>query len=82
MVDDNKEEQDMSKEEQIGYHKGALHTLSKEREELTRLVGIVDHLIKMHVGALKDHGVDVEEQQKQNQEEKKEKKKKPIEDIL
>lgn len=49
----------MDKNEKIGYHKGSLETLIKERSELVRLVSIVEALIKMHVKALKDEGVDV-----------------------
>ena len=76
-------DQKMSKEEQIGFHKGSLHTLAKEREELARLIGIVDQLIPMHTGALKELGVDLQTQTDQSpvQQEVK-KKKRPIEDIL
>lgn len=49
----------MSKDEQIGFHKGAVSTLVKEREELIKLVKIVEQLIQMHLGALKKLGVDV-----------------------
>jgi hypothetical protein len=31
-----------SKEEQIGFHKGSLSTLVKERQELARILGIVE----------------------------------------
>ena len=67
-----------SKDEQIGFHKGALDTLLKERHELSRILGIVEQLVQMHVGALKDLGVDLED----NVKEVEKKKKKPIEDIL
>ena len=49
-----------SKEEQVGFHKGALSTLAKERQELGRLIGIVEQLMQMHVAALKEQGVDLE----------------------
>ena len=39
----------MANEEIIGYHKGALATLSKERQELAKMVGVVDQFIKMHI---------------------------------
>lgn len=71
--------------EQIGYHKGCLATLSKERQELVRIVGIVEQLIQLHLGALKDSGVNLEDLQKENvvsPEKEVVKKKKPIEDIL
>lgn len=76
---DKKEE--MSKEEKIGFHKGSLSTLTKEREELMRILQIVEQLMQMHIGELKDLGVDLAAQAKQS-EAKELKGKKPIEDIL
>ncbi|MBI2130047.1 hypothetical protein HYU07_07520 [Candidatus Woesearchaeota archaeon] len=67
-----------SKEEQIGFHKGSLTTLAKERQELAKLISIVEQLMQMHIKALKELGVDLE---KMAAEEAK-KSKKPIEDIL
>ncbi len=72
------QKQNVSKEEQIGIHKGSLSTLLKEREELARILNIVEQLVQMHMGALKELGVDVEAQAQQKQQEKK----KPIEDVL
>ncbi len=69
----------MSTDEQIGYHKGSLTTLSKERQELARIVGIVDQLITMHLAELKRLGVDME---KELEAPVMRKDKKPIEDIL
>ena len=66
----------MDKKEQIGFHKGALDTLIKERQELLRIIGIVEQLISAHIEALKSLGVDLEK------EAKKASKKKPIEDAL
>jgi len=63
-------------EEQIGFHKGALSTLAKEREELMRILQIVEQLMQMHVKGLKDLGVDLEKMAQEA------KKKKPIEDIV
>jgi biotin operon repressor len=57
----------MANEEIIGYHKGALATLSKERQELAKMVGIVDQFIKMHLDELKKLGVDLEEEAKKMQ---------------
>lgn len=75
----------VSKEEQIGFHKGALSTLAKEREEMLRILQIVEQLMQMHIKGLKELGVDLEAAAKeaQKQAQKKEKiPKKPIEDIL
>ena len=52
-----KKEAKMSKDEQIGFHKGALDSLIKERQELYRLITIVDQLIKMHFEGLEKLGV-------------------------
>jgi len=52
-------EKEAPKEEQIGFHKGALSTLAKERQELTRIVQIVEQLMKLHVKALQELGVDL-----------------------
>ncbi|HII71643.1 TPA: hypothetical protein HA265_02710 [Candidatus Woesearchaeota archaeon] len=49
-----------SKDEQIGFHKGALSTLAKEREEMLKILSIVEQLMQMHVSALKQLGVDLE----------------------
>ncbi len=52
----------VSKEETIGYHKGSIAVLAKEREELARILGIVEQLMQMHVAALKELGVDLEKE--------------------
>lgn len=54
----------MSKEEQIGFHKGSLATLAKEREEMSKIVNIVEQLMQAHIKALKELGVDLEAQAK------------------
>ena len=76
-----KEEENMSKEEQIGFHKGSLSTLAKERQELSRILQIVEQLMQMHVKSLQELGVDLSKEIKQAEKEAK-KKSKPIEDIL
>jgi|TARA_Y100000310_G_scaffold307029_1_gene348790 UDP-N-acetylglucosamine enolpyruvyl transferase len=75
---------DSSKDEQIGFHKGSLTTLAKEREEMMRILQIVEQLMQMHIKALKDLGVDLQEQAKEVKSSAKQKpaKNKPIEDIL
>ncbi|MBI4438555.1 hypothetical protein HY640_01325 [Candidatus Woesearchaeota archaeon] len=70
-----------STEEQIGFHKGALTTLAKERQEFTRILTIVEQLMQMHLSELKKLGVDLEKEAAKTQA-KEEKPKKPIEDIL
>lgn len=56
---------DKSVEEQIGFHKGALTTLAKEREEMLRILQIVEQLMQMHIKGLKDLGVDLQQQAKE-----------------
>ena len=50
--------------EQVGFHKGSLTTLAKERQELGRILQIVEQLMQMHLKALKDLGVDLEKEAK------------------
>ena len=69
-----------SKDEQIGFHKGSLATLAKEREEFMRILQIVEQLMQMHIKELKDLGVDLQKQA--GDVAKKLKGKKPIEDVL
>lgn len=52
------------KNEQIGFHKGALTTLAKEREEFIRLLGVVEQLMQLHLKSLKELGVDLEAEAK------------------
>ena len=54
-----------SNAEQIGFHKGALTTLAKEREEMMKILTIVEQLMQMHIKALKDLGVDLAAQAKE-----------------
>ena len=56
--------------EVIGFHKGSLATLAKEREEFVKLLGVVEQLIQMNIRALKDLGVDLEKEAKDLQKNK------------
>ena len=58
-------EQKQSKDEQIGFHKGSLTTLAKERQELVKMIQIVEQLMQMHVKGLKDLGVELGPEAKQ-----------------
>ena len=68
---------DINKDEQIGFHKGALTTLAKEREEMLKILSIVEQLMQMHVKSLQDLGVDLQKTAQQTKTAKK-----PIEDAL
>jgi hypothetical protein len=65
-----------SKDEQIGFHKGALTTLAKEREEMMKILSIVEQLMQMHIKNLQGLGVDLQKEAKTS------KSKKKIEDRL
>ncbi len=67
-------QKDISKDEQVGFHKGSLTTLAKEREEMLKILSIVEQLMQMHIKSLQELGIDL---QKDSQ-----KSKKPIEDAL
>ncbi|MFT4326339.1 MAG: hypothetical protein ACMXYK_02460 [Candidatus Woesearchaeota archaeon] len=69
----------MNKDEQIGFHKGSISVLVKEREELLKIVNITEQLIQMHSKALKDLGVDLETVEQKKPEASK---KIPIENLL
>ena len=65
-------------DEKIGFHKGSLATLTKEREEMLRILQIVEQLMQMHVSALKELGVDLQDLADKASKEQK----KPIEDLV
>lgn len=71
-----------SEDEQIGFHKGSLSVLIKERQEMVKILQVVEQLMQVHVKALKDLGVDLEKEARDLQSAKETTKKKPIEDML
>lgn len=76
------EKQEGNKDEQIGFHKGALATLAKEREEMLKILSIVEQLMQMHIRGLKDLGVDLEAQAKALQEKQKHKSTDKLDELL
>ena len=83
MAEANQPKDGATKEEQIGFHKGALSTLAKERQEMLKILQIVEQLMQMHVAALKELGVDLEAQaQEMAKKSETGKDGKPIEDLL
>ncbi len=52
----------VQKDEKIGFHKGALTTLVKERQELIRLIQVIEQLMEAHITELKKLGVDLEKE--------------------
>lgn len=49
----------MSRDEEIGFHKGAVNTLMAERAELLKMVQNVEGIASMHAKRLKELGVDL-----------------------
>ena len=49
----------MSAEEEVGFHKGALNTLVAERGELVKMIGNVEAIMSAHVKRLKELGVEI-----------------------
>jgi len=50
----------ISKEEEIGVHKGALNTLVNERNELFKMVQNVEMVMQAHIKRLEELGVKIE----------------------
>jgi len=49
----------VSKEEEIGFHKGAVSTLLKERDELLKMVNVVNQILQAHLSSLEGLGVEI-----------------------
>jgi hypothetical protein len=49
----------ISKEEEIGYHKGAINTLVAERNEMIKMIGNVDAILQAHIQRLEQLGVKI-----------------------
>lgn len=50
---------EMSREAEIGFHKGALNTLVAERNELVKMIGNVEAILQAHVKRLQELGVEL-----------------------
>lgn len=72
----------ISKDEQIGFHKGALTTLAKERMELIKMVQITEQLMQAHTKALKDLGIDIEAEAKKAMEQMKKQQKTKLDERI
>lgn len=64
------EQKPLSKEEQIGIHKGALSVLALEQQEFVKLLQIIQQQVDAHVKALKDLGVDLQAEAKKSEDQK------------
>ncbi len=54
-----KEQPQISKEEEIGFHKGALNTLANERNELFKMLQNVEAIMQAHIKRLEELGVKI-----------------------
>lgn len=52
--------QQLSKQEEIGFHKGALNTLAAERNELIKIITNVEAIMHAHLKRLEELGVRVQ----------------------
>ncbi|MBU3906638.1 MAG: hypothetical protein KKA64_00110 [Nanoarchaeota archaeon] len=50
-------ENQISKEEEIGFHKGTLNTLVNERNEFVKMIQIIESIMQAHVKRLEELGV-------------------------
>ncbi len=54
------EEPKISKEEEIGFHKGCLNTLLGERNELVKMIQNVEAIMQAHIKRLQELGVKID----------------------
>jgi len=59
-----KKDPQISEEEEIGYHKGALNTLANERVELFKMLQNVEALMQAHLKRLEELGVKIQKSKK------------------
>lgn len=58
----------VSQEEEIGIHKGAINTLLAERNELIKMLSNVEVIIQAHIARLKELGVEIKMRQPEKEE--------------
>ena len=54
----------ISKDEKIGFHKGAIQTLAGERVELIKILSITENLMQAHAKELEKLGVNLSKEKK------------------
>lgn len=64
---DNQQGQQMTQEEEIGFHKGALNTLVNERNELMKMAQNVESVMQQHIKRLQELGVNIQPGQESGQ---------------
>lgn len=58
----SKETPQISKEEEIGFHKGALNTLVAERNELIKMIANIEAIMQAHLKRLGELGIKIQTQ--------------------
>jgi len=58
-LDKNEQTPKISKEEEIGFHKGALNTLVNERNELVKVIQNIESIMQAHLKRLEELGVKI-----------------------
>ena len=61
---DEEQAPQMTKEQEVAFHQGALTTLAKEHQGLVQMLSIVESTIQAHVKGLEDLGVKVKQEKK------------------
>ena len=51
---------EMSKEEEIGFHKGSLNTLAAERNEIFKMAQNIEAIMQAHIQRLQELGVKID----------------------
>lgn len=59
------EQPEISKEEEIGFHKGALNTLINERNELFKMIQNVEIIMQSHIKRLEELGIKINQGKKE-----------------
>jgi len=54
----------ISKDEEIGFHKGALNTLANERNELFKMMQNVEAIMQAHLKRLEELGIKIKQENK------------------
>ncbi len=55
---------EINKHEKIGFHKGSISTLLKEREEMIKIINVIDNLLEAHTDELKKLGINIKRKEK------------------
>jgi len=56
---DKPESPKMTTEEEIGFHKGSLNTLTNERNEFVRMIQIIESIMQAHIKRLEELGIKI-----------------------